>query len=104
MRRIIVGIAVFTAITMLIGCGKLDNTPDYVKKGNLYTRIALVGNLDYEKDVVSCIDTTGGIWEFDWVDDWEVGDVCVLVIDGKGTITSKDDEIILYTYSYATLH
>ena len=104
MKRVIAGIVMLIAIITLIGCGKSDDGTDYVKKENLYTRVAIVGNLDHDRDVVSCIDTTGEIWEFDWIDDWEVGDVCILVIDGKGTKTLKDDEIILYTYSYASLN
>lgn len=49
-------------------------------------------------DVVTVTDYSGNTWEFAGADGWSVGDVCAMVMDGKGTESITDDEIINCKY------
>ena len=67
-------------------------------KGEVYPLTALVGNLAYETDTVEVFDFNGNVWYFEGIEDWNVGDVCSMIMDDNGTDEVFDDIIICARY------
>lgn len=65
---------------------------------NLYPKTFVVTETDVTRDVVVCTDYNGNEWEFDCIEDWQVGDVVSAVMDGKGTASIYDDEFVMCRY------
>ena len=94
MKKIIVAI-LFWAFCIVGGCftGALCNptTTDY-------PMTTIVVNLDHEKDVVTCKDFNGFLWQFEGCEDWQEGDICSMIMNDNGTPKIFDDEIISVRY------
>ena len=65
---------------------------------NTYANLTTVVELDRDADVVTCEDYNGNLWEFYGVEDWEIGDLCNLVMFDCGTAEITDDVIVRATY------
>ena len=65
---------------------------------NLYPRTTEVVEIDREEDVVTCEDFCGRLWQFEGCEDWQVGDVCSLLMFTNGTEIVFDDVIVLARY------
>jgi len=63
-------------------------------KSKLYARSGIVVTVDRESDIVEWEDGTGNVWSFCGSDDWEIGDGIACIINGQGTPTLTDDEVI----------
>lgn len=59
--------------------------------GNYYPRAFVVSQLDQERDMVIVTDAVGFEWEFEEIEDWEVGDMVVAIMDSNGTDIITDD-------------
>lgn len=66
---------------------------------NYYAMTAVVSDLDYAGCVVTVENANGFSWCFSGTEDWIIGDVASLIMDGKGTETILDDEIVSIRYS-----
>lgn len=63
-----------------------------------YALSTTVVEVDHFNDIVTVEDFNGNIWEFEGVEDWEVGDIASCLMDSKGTETIFDDEIVKVKY------
>lgn len=65
----------------------------------IYPRTMVVSEIDAESDIVTLTDSTGHMWEFYGVEDWEVGDICSCIMDTNGTENITDDIIVDARYN-----
>ena len=63
-----------------------------------YALTTVVSKLDTENDAVVCYDSTGNSWVFHGIEDWEIGDICSMLMNDKGTPEIYDDEIVATRY------
>ena len=63
-----------------------------------YALTTVIVSLDYDADVVECMDFNGNVWAFDGCEDWQLMDVCSMVMDDAGTESIYDDAIINCRY------
>lgn len=67
-----------------------------------YPQTTVVSRVNYESDTVICLDNNGHIWKFSGCEDWEVGDICSMIVNTNGTSIIYDDEIIRIRYNGGT--
>ena len=67
-------------------------------KGETYALTTVVVSLDYDADVVECMDFNGNVWAFDGCEDWALFDVCSMTMDDMNTSSIYDDAIINCRY------
>lgn len=60
---------------------------------NRYALTAQVVELDFDSDVVTCVDCNGNLWEFYGCEDWQIGDCVALLMNDNGTEKIFDDKI-----------
>lgn len=68
----------------------------------IYPMSAIVEEISIANDTVTIRDYNGNLWQFKGVEDWEEGDICACILNGKNTPEIKDDEIIAVRYSGTT--
>ena len=61
---------------------------------HLYPMIGIVTEIDEENDIVTITDEDGEAWQFEGIADNEIGDVCAMIMNDKGTYWFDDDEIV----------
>ena len=66
-----------------------------------YALLAEVYDIDLVKDEVVFVDSTGNLWAERGVEDWEIGDIAALLMDGQHTDSIYDDEIVSARYARA---
>ena len=64
-----------------------------------YALTAVVVSLDYDADVVEVEDYVGNVWAFEGCEDWQVMDVCAMMMDDNDTATIYDDVILSTRYN-----
>ena len=85
-------------MTLLSLIATLGGAP--VQKHSVYMRGMEIVNLDYNTDVVTCVDAAGFEWEFTGCEDYCVNDIVCVLLDTMGTEdTIKDDVILKVDYS-----
>ena len=67
-------------------------------KAETYALTTVVVSLDYDADVVECMDFNGNVWAFDGCEDWALFDVCSMTMDDMNTNSIYDDAIINCRY------
>ena len=68
-------------------------------KSCIYSRSAVVVGIDYTADIVTVEDSTGNLWTFDGVEDYDLRDRVSLTMSDNGTDWNiKDDRIIEVRY------
>ena len=68
-------------------------------KSCMYSRSAVVVGVDYTADVITVEDSTGNLWTFDGVEDYDLSDRVALTMSDNGTDWDiKDDRIIEVRY------
>ena len=70
-----------------------------IEKKNEYPLTTVVYDVSTATDTVTVIDFNGNLWQFKGVEDWQVGDVCSCIMNSKGTVLIKDDEVKKERYS-----
>lgn len=90
MRKMLVG---FLLGITTVSCLFLYN------KSCIYSKSAMVVGVDYTADIVTVEDSTGNLWTFEGVEDYDLNDRVALTIYDHGTDWSiKDDRIIEARY------
>lgn len=90
MRKMLVG---FLLGVTTVSCLFLYN------KSCIYSKSAVVVGLDYTADVVTVEDSTGNLWTFEGVEDYDLNDRVALTMSDNGTDWDvKDDRIIETRY------
>jgi hypothetical protein len=64
-----------------------------------YPTTMIVNELDYNENIVICIDFNGNEWAFEEIEDWCIGDIASMIMDDMGTESIYDDTIIMVRYS-----
>ena len=71
----------------------------YNLQHNVYAKSTIVSEVDYSHNLVIVKDFNNVPWTFFGCDDWEVGDICGLVMDNNGTPHDIfDDKIVSTNY------
>lgn len=66
---------------------------------NYYGMTAIVTNISRPLDCVTIEDCNGNLWQFDGVEDYEIGDICSCVMSNNNTEdTIIDDTIVSVQY------
>ena len=90
MRKMLVG---FLLGVTTVSCLFLYN------KSCIYSKSAVVVGLDYTADVATVEDSTGNLWTFKGVEDYDLSDRVALTMHDNGTDWDvKDDRIIETRY------
>ena len=85
-------------MTLLSLIATLGGAP--AQNHSIYMRGMEIVNLDYNTDIVTCVDAAGFEWEFTGCEDYCVNDIVCVLLDTMGTEdTIKDDVILNVTYS-----
>ena len=66
---------------------------------NYYPMTTVVREIDIKNDVVTVENSNGHLFEFIGVEDWQVGDICSLMLDNNGTESIFDDIILKAIYN-----
>ncbi len=64
----------------------------------IYPETGIITNVDAATDTVEVSTLAGEVYSFAGVEDWETGDICSMLMDGKGTDEVADDEIVRALY------
>lgn len=84
------------AVLAIINFYKINNI---VKENSFYPMTAKIIEIDRAEDIVTVEDSTGNVWEFYGVEDFEKDDCVSMIMDSKNTESIFDDEIINVKYS-----
>ena len=97
---------IITKIIATIGiCAQLMNITGYVdmqnnyEYGDLYSNVGIVYEIDTENDLFYVKDSSGDLWQFIGVEDWETGDIMTMVMADSGTAEKWDDIVLNYRYN-----
>lgn len=71
-------------------------------KTELYSITTVVYELDRENDLVTVKDANGNLWQFESCEDWEINDICSMLMNDCGTTLIYDDEIVMVRYNGTT--
>ena len=89
MKKINVVLVVMLVLTVLCG----------VARAEMYPLTGVIVSLDYDADVVEVEDFNGNRWAFEGCEDWELYDVCSMIMEDNNTTSIYDDEIVQTHYS-----
>lgn len=92
-------VAVVVLFTVLFGglfYGALAEEEDVVE--GYYPLTAVVVDLDYDEDVLILEDGAELVWEFEGIEDFEIGDIVSLLMWDNNTPDSIYDDVILLVY------
>jgi hypothetical protein len=64
----------------------------------LYPAVMQVVEVNADEDLLVLADFNGNAWEWEGVDDWQVGDLAGLIMNDCGTVVIYDDEIVSIRY------
>ena len=89
----------FTKMAMILALmATLTSTP--VENHDIYIRTMQVVELNYNEDIVTCIDSVGFIWQFYGCEDYVINDLVSCLMDTMGTDdTIFDDAILMTSYT-----
>ena len=62
---------------------------------NLYPMTAVVTDFDFENDLVIVTDYEGFDWIFEGIEDWQIGDICSMIMFDNNTYKYVEDDIIV---------
>ena len=96
-----IGIILALCFITMIVTGSLAT--NYYEK-NWYPSVAIVTNIDTDRDIVTIKDFNGHLWQFEGVEDYEIGDTIPLIMNKNWTPEIKDDEIEKTRYSAFTIN
>ncbi len=65
---------------------------------DVYANCGIVVSVDYDEDIVTIEDFSGNLWQFFGCEDWEINDICAMVMNTNGTDIIFDDIIVNATY------
>lgn len=60
---------------------------------NLYPTTMTVVEIDEITDTVTMVDANGSLWQIKGIEDWQIDDVCSIIMNSEGTEQIKDDTI-----------
>lgn len=98
MKRKLFLLTACAALVMCACSNKVEATEtEMVAVDNLYIMETKVIEFEEVSDIVVCESETGHMYTFYGIEDWELGDRCVLLMDDCETESITDD-VIVRTY------
>lgn len=99
MRKIVLVIA-----SLLIGSTMLcDNNNTKFKHtkqiNDCYPMTTIVREIDNKNDIVTVENNDGELFQFIGIEDWQINDICTLMLNNNGTENIYDDIIIKTIYN-----
>ena len=94
MKRKLAYITVTAAIAVAAFFIGYNVTNTATETNNLYAKTTIVTDIDRTTDTVIVIDSTGNEWAFYGCEDWQIDDVCSMLMDTAGTESIYDDIIV----------
>ena len=91
------GLSIVTMLTSLFLGGMSSKDID---NAGFYAETMAIIEVNTEDEIISCMSFNGNVWEFeDTCGDWEIGDVCSVLMCDNGTEIVTDDIIMSVKYS-----
>lgn len=84
------------AIAVMALINSMNVNPEYA---HFYAKSAVVTEVNYSADVVTCEDFNGFLWQFEGCEDWLEGDIASMVMFDNGTTSIYDDVILSALYT-----
>lgn len=97
MKRKLFLLTACAALVMCACSSKAEAKTEMVAVDNLYIMETKVIEFEEVSDIVVCESETGHMYTFYGIEDWELGDRCVLLMDDCETESITDD-VIVRTY------
>lgn len=67
-------------------------------KNDYYPMTTIVREIDNKNDIVTVENNNGELFQFTGIEDWQINDICSLMLDNNGTENIYDDIIIKTIY------
>lgn len=100
MRKIVLVIASLLIASAML-CNNNNNTK--VKKtkqiNDYYPMTTIVREIDNKNDIVTVENNDGELFQFIGIEDWQINDICTLMLNNNGTENIYDDIIIKTIYN-----
>ena len=99
---LMLGLIVIEGTVMLSSCVKANANDTEVSTETInptYPTCGIVTSVNYDTDTVIVTTAEGNEWAFYEVEDWQVGDVCAMVMDSMDTESIYDDQILECRYA-----
>lgn len=93
-RTVIIMLIMMMSMLFVVGF----TTPER-EEGDYYPRAFVVAELDSQRDMVIVTDAIGFEWEFEGIEDWEVGDMVVAIMNDNRTSELFDDYFVEIRYA-----
>lgn len=84
-------IAILVLVSLLLVCFSASA----MDIDNLYPMTAVVTDFDFENDLVIVTDYEGFDWIFEGIEDWQIGDICSMIMFDNNTYEYVEDDIIV---------
>lgn len=85
----------FSIIMFLLGI--LSNT--VYTNNNYYPKTGIITEINETANTAIFTDKNGHEWKFEDIEDYEIGDIISVIMDGKKTMSIYDDKILAVNYS-----
>ena len=98
-RKYINGMWIIYVLTFIVSCVGiicLNAKADEIEDPEYYPLTTVVTEID--GGIATVEDFNGNLWQID-ADDFEVGDICTLIMNGNGTAEIYDDAVIKANYN-----
>ena len=92
MKKLITALILFLVVAT-IDIGVKANEPAH----KLYPRAMEIVEFEHDTDTVVCVDAVGLEWAFYGIEDWDIGDLIIVMLDNNGTPNTMVDDIITDT-------
>ena len=99
MRRIVLVIASLLIASAML-CNNNNTKVKQKKQINYYYPMTtIVREIDNKNDIVTVENNDGELFQFIGIEDWQINDICSLMLDNNGTENIYDDIIIKTIYN-----
>ena len=100
MRKIVLVIASLLIASAML-CNNNNNMKVKQKKqiNDYYPMTTIVREIDNKNNTVTVENNDGELFQFIGIEDWQINDVCSLMLDNNGTENIYDDIIIKTIYN-----
>ena len=100
MRRIVLVIAsLLIASAMLCNNNNNNNNTKVKKTKQIYPMTTIDREIDNKNDIVTVENNDGELFQFIGIEDWQINDVCSLMLNNNCTENIYDDIIIKTIYN-----
>lgn len=99
MRKIVLVIASLLIASAMLCNNNNTKVKQKKQKNDYYPMITIVREIDNKNDIVTVENNDGELFQFIGIEDWQINDICSLMLDNNGTENIYDDIIIKTIYN-----